>query len=149
MAGNTKVYYFRGTGMWSKFTVPDKKFGYFETDLHLDDESLQLFKDADTELKLRDGEIDGKKSKFVKLRRKPTQMRAGDLVDIGPPKVFLLVDGVPQPFTDLVGNGSQIVCKVSVYPTPKGNGHRLESVLIEKLVEYKGAEEVNTPDIPF
>lgn len=147
---STKIYYFRGTVMWAKVHEVDKKYGHYTLDLHLDEPSLQLFKDANTELKLREGELNGNPSVYVKFRRTPQRLIAGDIVDVGPPKVLVLnAIGEAETLTDNIGNGSTIVVKVAVYPTQKGNGHRLESVLVEKLVPYQKVEVVNDEVFAF
>jgi hypothetical protein len=146
---NTKIYYLRGTAMWAKLKELDKKFKVHTMDLYPDDESLELFKSANTELKLRDGKLNDEDRTYIKLRRDPIRVIAGEAVDIGPVKVFIQKDGEVTPFEELVGNGSKVVVKISVYPTPKGNGHRLESVLIEELVPYAKAEVMNEEEFPF
>lgn len=145
MSSKNKIYYFRGVGKWCKVQTPDKKFGFYTLDLYLDDESLQMFKDSGLGLKLRESE-DGL---YIKLRREPERLIAGDVVNIGPPKVFLLSGDKAEPFDGLIGNGSKIVCKVSVYDGPRGKGHRLESVGVEELVEFVGGEVVNEEEFPF
>ena len=51
----------------------------------------------------------------------------------GPVKV-LDKDGNPHP--DNIGNGSVVVCKLSVYDTTAGRGMRLEAVMVEELKAY-------------
>lgn len=145
MASKTKIYYFRGVGKWCKVHTPDKTYGNYSLDLYLDEDSMQLFKDSKLGLKIRDNE-DGT---FIKLRREPERMVAGDIVNIGPPKVWLKTEDGKEPLKENVGNGSKIVCKVSVYEGARGLGHRLEEVLVEDLVEYAGAEVVNEEEFPF
>jgi hypothetical protein len=143
---STKLYYFRGVAKWVKAKTPDKKYGHYTLDLYPDDESLVLFKDSGLGLKLRE-DADGV---FFKLRREPIRVIAGDAVNIGPPKLFIKDEnGEVIEFDDLIGNGSKVVAKVSVYPTQKGPGHRLESLLVEDLVVYNKVEVMNDEEFAF
>jgi hypothetical protein len=142
-----KYYYLKGKSAWAKIKNPDKEYECYSVDLFLDGESKILFKDSGLQLKVKSTE-DGD---YIRLRR-PLQKNFKDkgVVDNGPPQVLLKnADGDYTPFDDFIGNGSEIICKVRVYDTNRGKGHELTVVAIEKLVEYKGAEEVGGDDLPF
>lgn len=146
MASGTRIFYFRGIGKWCKVHTPDKTYGNYTLDLYPDELSWELYNDSGLDLKKRENE-DGT---FIKLRREPERLIAGDVVNIGGPKVWILdSEGNKTEFTENIGNGSRIVCKVSVYQGRRGVGHRLEEVLVEDLVEYKTAEVVNEEIFPF
>lgn len=149
MASN--IIYLRGTAMWCKHNTLDKKFKTYTMDLYPDDDSWVLFKAADTELKIRDGELNGEKAQYIKIRRQPERVIAGDVIDMGPPKAWIVnpVSGELEKFEGNIGNGSQVVCKITVYPTAKGNGHRWEAISIEKLVEYESAKVLNDEEFAF
>jgi hypothetical protein len=72
------------------------------------------------------------------------------LVTYTPPEVL---DKDNQPFTKLIGNGSTVTCKVIIYDTIKGKGHRLEAVRVDDWVEYvpEGSQSPagNVPKMPF
>lgn len=140
-----QIYYFRGVAKWAKVHEPDKKFNVYTLDLYLDEPSWAAFKDSGLQLKVRDSE-DGE---YIKLRRDAERIIAGDVVQIGPPDVYLLKDGEKEKITSLIGNGSQVVCKVVVYDTDRGKGHRLEAMGVENLVEYEGATVMTEEEFPF
>src|SRR5690606_25986237 len=123
---------------------PDTKYDVYTLDLHLTDEGFQMFKDSGLELKVRPDEDNGE---YVKLRRPVSKKTSKGLVELGPPQVLLRKGEDYEPYSGLVGNGSDVICKVRVYDTEKGKGHELVTVAIEKLVEY--AESVGGEDLPF
>ena len=135
MASDT--YYFRGIANWAKVHKPDTKFDVFTLDLHLDAESLALYKDSGLQLELRPHEKDGL---YIKLRRPTTKKIKGELVEMGPPTVLIKRGEDFEPFSDNIGNGSTVLVKVRVYDTQRGKGHELETVAVESLVPYEGGE---------
>ena len=141
----TKIYYFRGIANWAKVQEPDKKYNHYTLDLILDEPSWALYRDSGLQLKVRESE-DGE---YIKLRRDPERLINGDVVNVGGPQVFLIKGKDKDPYDGLIGNGSTVVCKVAVYDTARGPGHRLEAVGIETLVEYAGVEVVNEEEFPF
>lgn len=140
----TDMFYFKGKCNWAKLFKPDEKYDFYGLDFYPDD--VEAFQKTGTRLsphKTEDGDV------FFKIKRRPTTMIKGELVDLGKPKVF---DKENQPLEKLVGNGSEVTVKIAVYDSAKGKGTRLESVRVENLVEYegKGADpQGEVPDIPF
>lgn len=137
-------FYFRGIARWAKVQKPDTKYDVYTLDLHLNDESWGMFKDSGLELKIREDDDNGD---YVKLRRPVTKKTSKGLVDMGPPQVLLRKGDDYEAFDGLVGNGSEVICKVRVYDTEKGKGHELVTVAVEKLAEY--TESVGGEDLPF
>ena len=130
----TKIVYLTGTCKWAKLKDPDMKFGgHWTIDLYLDEHGLANFKAAELELELRDSD----EGQFIKLRRPISRhdRRNNEIIKFDPPE---LIDADKKPLDALVGNGSHVTCKVSVFNTVKGNGHRLEGVKVNKLEEYGG-----------
>lgn len=143
----TKYYYLSGTAKWAKLRKPDDKYNNFQCPLYLDKKSLELYKTLGLGLKVREDD----EGTFVTFKRPVSKMIKNEVVEFGPPKV-LNADNTE--FDGLVGNGSEVTVKISVYDTMKGPGHRLETVRVEKLVEYNPpAREDNAatggPAIPF
>ena len=132
----TKTIYLSGTAMWAKVFSPDEKYNVYKIELQLDNESLDKFKSSGLQLKVRDNNT-------ISLRRAPTSLINGKAAEWGAPSVL---DKDNQPTDKLIGNGSKVTCKVQVYDTAKGPGHRLEAVRVEDLVEYDPA---NKEDMPF
>jgi len=141
-----KNYYFSGIAKWAKVQEPqdnfDKTGKEYSIDLYLNPESLALFQESELRIKLYEDE-DGK---YVKFRRPETKIIKEEAVELGKPKV-MLNDGTE--IDDLVGNGSEVVCKVSVYDTRMGKGHQLEAVRVDNLVEYTGEPEEIGIEEPF
>ena len=125
----TQTVYFTGVAYWAKLEEPDQKYQYWGLDLALDEESKQKFKESGLTLKVKKN-ADG--AEVVSLRRPVQKLIKGELVDFEKPK---LVDKDNNDYVDrpLVGNGSFVTCKVLVYNTRKGPGHRLEAVRVDQL----------------
>lgn len=144
----TKYYYLSGKCKWAKLRKPDDKYNNFQLPLYLDKKSLELYNTLGLGLKVREDD----EGTFVTFKRPVAKMIKTELVEFGPPKV-LNADNTE--FDGLVGNGSEVTAKISVYDTFKGPGHRLETVRVEKLVEYNPPREDATsaatggPAIPF
>lgn len=143
-----KVFYFKGICNWAKVQKPDDKYDVYTLDLFPDEESMGYFMESGLELKLRDGEIDGEKAQFIKLRRPTTRKWNNTIEQMGPPQVLINDgEGNYSEYGKLIGNGSEVVCKVRVYDTDRGKGHELVTVAIEQLVPYE--EAVGGDDFPF
>lgn len=147
MASDT--YYFRGIGQWCKVHKPDPKFDVFTLDLHLDQDSLALYKSSGLQLELRPDENLGD---YIKLRRPTTKKIKGELVEMGPPTVLIKRGDDWEPFSENIGNGSTVLVKVRVYDTQRGKGHELDTVAVETLVPYEGGGSFapeGAGDLPF
>lgn len=138
--------YIRGTFKWCKLVDPDKKFKVWTLDIYPDAPSWDLFHQTGLELKER---TDAEGNLFLKVRRPVEKLVKGEVVQFAAPEVLRKTEDGVEPLPHLVGNGSKGVVKVVVYDTPKGRGHRLESVLVEELVEYVAGEVLADEDYPF
>jgi len=139
----TEVFYFKGKCNWAKVQAPDKEYDYFGMDFYPDD--VKAFEATGTQLKPNK---DDNGETFFKVKRRPTAMIKGELVEFGGP-VVLNKDN--EKTDELIGNGSEVTIKVSIYDGAKGKGTRLESVRIENLVAYEGGAKVvgELPEHPF
>ena len=142
----TKEYYLSGMAKWAKVYPEnrDERFDRWTLDLFLDDKSWGKLADSGLQLKEREEE-DGR---YVKISRSCTRKdKDGAEVAVDPPSV-LNAEG--EAITDLIGNGSEVTCKVQIYDTRMGKGHRLEAVRVDNLIEYEGGVEVDEDiDTPF
>ena len=145
--------YLQGKAKWAKLVTPDTMYSCWGLQLYLNQESYEKF------LKLKEpkGDIQGilnviKKDDdgcYVSLRRPTSKLVKGKVVGFNPPEVLdgnnLGPDGVPLPLRNaLLGNGSDVTCKIEVY-TYKKPGHnagrgtaiRLSSVRVDVLVPFE------------
>lgn len=131
----TKTYYLTGKCKWAKLDVPDKEYGLYSIDLYPDEGSWKKFKESGCAVQERQDD-DGEN--YIRLRRDPKKLFDGMPEK---PEKFLYVtheDGTStyEPFEKLIGNDSVVNCKISVFDTRRGKGHRLEAVAVENLVPY-------------
>lgn len=144
----TKYYYFTGKGKWIKAHKPDKEYKNFTMNLYLDEPSKKLFEESGMTLKPKSDEG----GEYITFRRPESKLIKDEVVKFGPPAIYG-PDG--KPFDGLVGNGSDVTIKVSVFDTRKGKGHRWEGLKINTLVEYipnrteAAAGTAATPALPF
>ncbi len=144
----TKTYTLTGECKWAKVWKPDEKYGKHSIDISLDSKAMKTFMDMGIANKPKEDE-DGKL--WVSLRRDPLSKvfvrGSEDKVDAGRPQVT----GVDVDTE--IGNGSTVTVQVSVYDYDnkfgKGKGSRLDSVHVDKLVEFKRTKpeegEVKSP----
>lgn len=129
----TKTYYFEGAGMWPKLAKPDDYNGVekYKISVVLDD--LDLLKGSGVRLRTKTTE-DGEMVTFSRPVEGRT-MPDGSTLGGGKPLV-VDSDGNPWDETRLIGNGSRVRVKVSVYDTRMGKGHRLEGVQVLEYIPY-------------
>lgn len=143
---STKFHYFAGKAKWAQVYKGngDDKYESWKINVYLTPDSWEEFKATGLQLEQRFDE----EGSYVTFRRRYNQIIKKELVEFDPPKV---VDADGNETTALIGNGSDVVVKVSVFDTRKGPGHRLEAIKIVKLVEYnKTALVLNGVEIaPF
>lgn len=153
MAGpyNPTTYVFlQGKAKWAKLVTPDTKFGsQWSVQLYPNDESYQKILD----LKENKGEVSGvlnvvKKDEDgynISLKRQTQRLIKGKMVGFTPP-VILEADGTSPLRNALIGNGSDITCKVQLYRYKKpaggfGQAIRLESVRVDNLIPYESKRD--------
>lgn len=132
----TKVHYFRGKAKWAQLGLgpkpeenADKEYEAWKMNLYFDEDSMAEFRDSGIRLTIKEDD-DGR---YVTFRR-PFSKKIGDeLVKFEAPAVKTK-EG--EPFTNYLGNGSDVIIKVLSFDTRKGKGHRLEAVQVLEVVEY-------------
>lgn len=143
----TKDVYLQGKAKWAKLITPDTKFGSaWSVVLYLTPESYQTVMG----LKEMHGKTKGimnviKKDEdgyYITLKRQTSKLIKGQVVGFAPPEV-LEANGKETLRNAMVGNGSDITCKVQVYNYPDklsggmGTAIRLESVRVDNLIPYE------------
>tara|TARA_R110000868_G_scaffold2276_2_gene16916 strand:+ start:6396 stop:6836 length:441 start_codon:yes stop_codon:yes gene_type:complete len=137
----TDTLYFSGKAKWAQnLFVPDQKYNNYKVNLHLDEESLAKFVSSGLALTIKE---DPEMGPFVVFRRPVSKMIMGKTVSFSPPSV---VDKEGEKHEGNIGNGSDISCKVVMYDTVKGKGHRLEAVRVDNLVVYESENSDGFPD---
>ena len=127
----TKFYNFSGIGKWAKVRKPDPMYNNYSIQVYLDERSKADFEKSGLRLRPKTDE----QGTYYTFRRPEEKQFKDDIVTFGPPSV---VDKDNEEFTGLIGNGSTVTVKVSVYDTTRyGKGHRLEAVRVDELVEYR------------
>ncbi len=132
--------YMTGVSGWTHLGQPGK-YGNYTVDMYLDDESWEKFDKVGLQLKPKEDD----QGKYVTFRRPPSQQLInGTIIEHGPAKI---VDDNGDPFEEpnRIWRGSKLTCRLVVYDTIKGKGHRLEAVRVEELAEREG--EVQDPDL--
>ena len=141
----TQTHYLKGKAQWAKLFKPDEKYNKYSIDLGMDQEEAEKFKKIGLKntLKERDGLY------WVSIRRDPDKLAwiNGTQQPAGKPSVL---DSDGHPLDKLVGNGSDVIVKLTTYDydnkNGKGVGSRLESVRVDKLVEYRKDGETKSEE---
>jgi hypothetical protein len=149
----TTYHYLSGKTKWCKVRTPDKEYNNFQVPLYMDDASWKTFESLGTSLGTKHDKETGEP--YVTFKRPVNKTFGTEVVEFGPPKVL---DKNNQEMPEgLIGNGSEVTIKISVYDLKKtkGKGHRLEVVRVDNLVEYiptpkaEGNVATGGPAIPF
>lgn len=146
----SRFEFFPGIAYWTKYKEPDPKYNTYSIQLYVDKETQQRIKASGLAIRPK---LDDDNKVFFTFRRPHEKTMKNELVTFGPPKVYYGTDddGKAKEFNDLVGNGSKVLIKVSIYDTSMGKGHRLEAIRVDELVEYKPNNTTGDYDIglPF
>jgi hypothetical protein len=136
----TKYEFFSGKAKWAHTTKPDK-YDKYSIVLYLDQASLEKVR----ELKETKPPILNQLSKdedgyYIKFSRPMSKVYNGKVKGFAPPEV-LKPDGIPLTEA-LIGNGSDVTCKVEVYTynTPgggQGRATRLQSIRVDNLIPFE------------
>ena len=137
-----------GTAGWAHLGSPGK-FGNYTVDMYLDEDSWDKFEAVGLQLKPKEGD----NGKFVTFRRPPQQqLMSGKVIEHGAPKI-VDAEGVDFEEPSRIWQGSKLTCRLVVYDTLKGKGHRLEAVRVEELAEREegeGSDPILAEiDVPF
>lgn len=158
MITKTETLFLEGKVNYAKVYRPDEKYKNFVIDFFPDAKSEQLIKDSGLGLEAKEATdaSKGAVGTYYRFRRPVRKEVKGEVRQYGPPKVVLntgkvSADGVPvtEPFSQLIGNGSTVAIRVSVFPAGPYIGHRLEAVRVDEHVPYEPKEKPATPEYPF
>lgn len=135
----------RGTSKFAKLYRPDPQYECWSIILYPNSESLELIKSWGVKNHLKKDE-DGYNYTF---RRPQQKLIRGILTPFLPPQVF---DKEGKPFTDLIGNGSDVTVKLCLYSYKAPNGNpgkavRLEGVTVNELVPYIPKRDMKAAEI--
>lgn len=139
-----------GKAKWARLVQPDLKYKVWSVVLYLNTESYEKI----MALKETKGETQGilnviKKDEdgyYCTLKRPTERSYQGQLRGMNPP-VVVSADGKTM-FTENIGNGSDITCKLEYYKYKKptggrGSAIRLFSVRVDNLVPYETKKDFN------
>jgi hypothetical protein len=119
-----RQHYLHGVCKWAKVFEPDNKYNTYSIQVCLDDESQKEFDASKIRVRPQLDENDGRE--YYRFRRDE---------QFGPP---IVVDDSGKPFTEKIGNGSEVTVRVESYDTKTmGKGHRLMAVRVDKHKEFK------------
>lgn len=140
---STTYHYFTGIGRYAWLNKLNK-FDKYSIDLVADKDTRKAIKETGIRSSFKEDE---EGNMIMSFRREATKEIKGEMVNFGPPKV-LNADGTEYDFKKLIGNGSKVTVKVSVYDSAQGKGSRLEAVRLDELVEYipPARDEATTAD---
>lgn len=143
----TEFHYFQGKAAWAKLHTPDVEYKTWNVKVYLTPDSYNKF----MELREKRGEVEGilneckqEEDGYSVVFRRPTEKTWDGVVKILTPPIVVDKDG--QPWTQPIGNGSDITVKVERYtynkPFKKGRGSaiRLVGVKVDNLVPYQRKE---------
>lgn len=135
--------YLKGKVNWAKVRQPDPKYGNYTVDLYPDNDSVDIWVKSEAQTAFKTNA--DTQEKYLVLRRPDVKLVGKELVKYGPPEV-LNADGSALDAETLIGNGSEVTCKLTVYDTAKGKGTRLEAVRVDTLVPYAKREVLGLKD---
>ena len=140
---SAQTIYITGVGKWVRAfeSQMDTKFGErFHVTIMPDEASKVVLKSSGSRVKARDDE-EGTWFKFSRDNKKEFN---GKMEMLGPPQV-LAADG-KTPFDKVIGNGSKLTVKLTVYDSQYGKGTRLEAIRVDAHVPY---EQGDASEYPF
>lgn len=145
----SKYYNWTGKIRWAKSRFgglfePDPEYGSYKCQFYPDIKTWDSIKNSGLALEAKQDREDG--LDFIMLRRPVEKVIKGENVQFGRPKVYF-EEGI-EPTTN-IGNDSEVVVNVVVYPAGRHIGHRLESVTVTHLVEYtaQGGNDTNRKEL--
>lgn len=162
MSNKTKYVYARGEAYWAKLKednrdtgkyLPEdsdvrKKLesidGQYTIDLHMTDEDIDnLVKDGvpNKGLHSQNFKEDGDGNKFYRFKRPHVNPKItdkdGEPLFYGPPQVLIKDGDENVPFDGLIGNGSDVIVKATVYDSKIVT---MQAVKIIDLIEYEAPD---------
>lgn len=148
MASN--YIYLSGKGAWMhRLFEPEEYLGKtsWSMKIYPDPKSMKVFNETKLFLQRKKEDDEGVGVTFKRGVKKPWKLKKGEGEDFEPP-VVLDKEGRPWPAEKLLGNGSEVTIKLEVYQTAKGKSARLDSVRVDKWVEYVPPDEGNSGEDP-
>lgn len=144
----SEFIYLTGKAKWARLDRPDDKFAnppVWSIQLYMDDKTYQEFSKIKEEKGLLNVIKKDDDGYNVLLKRPTSKLMRGKLVPFSAPEV-LEQDGKTPLRSALVGNGSDVTCKVEMYSYNKptgGKGHaiRLMSVRVDNLIPYNAQRD--------
>lgn len=147
-------YYFSGKAEWAK-VYPENKDSYkgktfYSLDLIVPDSEADRFRATGSQHKPKKESEGFSRLKLRRNEDNPVNDEWG-----GPPQVIIEDKDNPGnyiPFKELIGNGSEVTVKLTVYDSGDGKGTRMDVVRVDEWVEYGGTKvDTSGPDIgvPF
>lgn len=119
----------------------DTKFGEnFHCTIYPDEAGIHQIKASGSRVKKNEDEH----GTFYKFSRPNKKDFKGKTEVLGPPMV---VDKDGNPFSELIGDGSKITVKLSVYESAFGKGTRLEGVRVDELVKAPDLDPADLPNV--
>ena len=133
-------YYFSGEARWAK-VYPHNKDEYqgktfFSMDLVVDEATKKRWEATGSKSRPRPDAETG--NWILKLRRNEVNEQNEEWG--GPPKVIKVENDENVDMEELIGNGSEVTVRVTVYDSKSGKGTRLDVVRVDKLVEFGGTK---------
>lgn len=141
---STYTIYVTGKAKWARVfeSQMDTKYGEkFHITVYPDEASLINLKTSGSRLEIKEDE-EGKFVKFSRDNRRTFKEREEVL---GPPRVVHKVEDKYPPFDKIIGNGSTVTCRLSIYDSSKGKGTRLEAVCVDEHIPYEGSDNGELP----
>jgi len=147
---STQTIYVTGKAKWARLyeSQMDTKFGEkFHVTLYPDEESLIALKASGSRVKAHE-DADGVYFKFSRDNKKTFKDQEEIL---GPPDVVTVEGDERKPFDKIIGNGSTLTLRLSVYDSKFGKGTRLEAVRVDEHVPLttSSGEDTNPGKFAF
>jgi len=132
----------RGIANWAFVTEPDRKYHRWSIKLDLPKSEADRLRAVG--IKVKKDVIEGEDGADIVVQRVTISRNTKNKKTGAPNPAPEVVDAQLNPFTDLIGNGSEVIVRFRPYkwenPTyGSGVGLDLLGVQVVKLVEYKGS----------
>lgn len=137
---STKLFTITGKSLWAKVFTPDEYNGvenYKISIIPATPKDWNTIKESGLRTKVKKTE-DG--DEYITLSRPKEGKKNNDGEEFGGGQPLVL-DVDKKPMDRLIGNGSDVEVLFATYDTRMGKGHRLETVMVHKLVPYERMED--------
>jgi hypothetical protein len=131
----TKQYKLPGKVAWAKVFTPDEYLGVKKYKLNFFPDNEEQFKNTGIRTQAKSNnkpDFNVPIGNYYTLSRPVSKEINNEVVEFDAPKVYDSEGGI---FNEgIIGNGSSVEVKFSVYDTKMGKGHRLEAIRVTELV---------------